>query len=592
MNNYVTVQGSFAPALLLLAIAPYCFTRILLPRLKFSATMLIAAIITALLNIVIPVILHLAKQPITQVSLLKIHILLTVISYIWFRLRKIPLLPQAQQTDKYLLGIIAVFAVMVIPFTPLTGIDTYKWLDLAKTMRVEHDVSWLVHPLSLFGFTGRSYPNAQPLILGSIMTISNLGVEWSFYFMSLLSGAIGILSAFFLIRKCFHNRFIAVWGAGFYGFSPVFMRYNHWATGRGLFLALFPLFLLALINLFSGIPPGQKRIKYIFLNLCGILLFGFLLPLSHKVGMITLILIFASLIPAVILPRKKFSFLIILFFIPAAIIAMAISPRIILPTPAGQVAGCLYMSLSRFGWLLPLAVAGILLPGNWFTNRRLRILFPAMLMSIAISCARDMYGALIALIFVTIAAVNGFFWFLRKFPAYRREIKFVTSIFIIAGALVIVINRSAHATPRRIRDAALFLNSYDPYGPFMITSDRWRTKIQGYTTGCPRFNLVKSKNFKVNFHHPPSFKGSPAQILANWTTYTRNIIGISGLRVYYYGKNPRHYFLRIDKNTSIPKGTTCIYKKNGVEILKPSGQHLPQEVIDIKQSVSLPDNKR
>ena len=67
----------------------------------------------------------------------QINSALTVISYI-LRLWKIPLLLKTQKTDKYLLGIIVIFAVMVIPFTPLTSIDTYKWLNLAKTMRAEH----------------------------------------------------------------------------------------------------------------------------------------------------------------------------------------------------------------------------------------------------------------------------------------------------------------------------------------------------------------------------------------------------------------------------------------------------------------------
>jgi len=79
------------------------------------------------------------------------------------------------------------------------------------------------------------------------------------------------------------NSRVALWTAFFYGFSPVFVRYNHWATGRGLFLALFPLFILSIIRL-----PGLKAWG-------GLLLTGLLMTLSHKAGCVAVPALLLSL---------------------------------------------------------------------------------------------------------------------------------------------------------------------------------------------------------------------------------------------------------------------------------------------------------
>ncbi|MCK5528149.1 MAG: hypothetical protein KAI74_00585 [Kiritimatiellae bacterium] len=582
-----TIQPSFAPVLILLVLAPFCAVRFLLPQTKLAVTIALTAILMVIINTIVPIIMHITGTAISSSSLTTTHIMLSVVAYLSIRLRKIPLLPPRDLADKKLLLIISGFALIILPFTPLTGIDTYKWLDLATSMKAEQSIAWLVHPLSLLGFTGgRSYPSAQPLILGTIMTSSNLNVEWSFYFMSLLSGILGISSAYLLAQKCFHTHSHthtphltntpALWTAFFYGFAPVFMRYNHWATGRGLFIAIFPLFLLTIINLskteISRLKKG--RITFIILNALSFIVLALFLTLSHKAGLIALLMILVSLPITILLPRRNLKWLVPTITIAALAIAIAIAPNKILPMPFGLIIGFAYTALTRFGWLIPLAAVGLLLAPGWTNNPHLRRLLPALLLAIPLSCTKEMYGALIALIFICLAATKGFIWLNAQNPTKTALLKHVTITMIIIGAFSIIIQRSITATPRRIRAAALFLEQYDPDGPFQIKSSKWRTKIQGYVSGCPRFAIKRTGNIEAHINRPPTLSGSPAKTLAAWTSYSRHIISVSGFSTSYYGKNPRHYTIQIDQINQ-PPNSTSIYAKDGIEIFIPINQHIP-----------------
>lgn len=609
LNIIASINSSFLPVLLLLVIAPYCTTRFLFPHIKLVATIASTCMMIVILNTITPIVLHIFNIQINYLSLIIIHALLSVLSYISIRLKKISITTSWDNTDKQLLIIIGLFAIIIFPFTALAGIDTYKWLDLATSMKVEQSIPWLVHPLSLFGYTtGRSYPSAQPLILGTIMTISNLNIELSFYFMSLISGILGITSVFLLAQKIFSTQIyqekpnamsfgktlatpsrphtptlphypLPLYAAFFYGFSPVFIRYNHWATGRGLFLAVFPLFLLTLLNLsIIEIKKLQtNRTLFIIENLTGLILLGVFLPLSHKAGLIALLLILVSLPSRLLLPHRNWRWLIPALTLIAIIPTIILSPNEGAPLPFGLILGFIYTSITRFGILLPLAAIGLLAANNWLTNPHLRRILPALLLLLPFSCSREMYGALIALIFITIAAANGFILITEKFQNQKIIIKRIITIFIIIGALAIIIHRSITATPRRIRTAALFLEQYDPTGPFMITSNNWRTKIQGYVSGCPRFKITKTDAIKIHIQRPPKLNQPPAKLLAAITSYSRHIITVSGLSLSYYGENPRHYIFHINNPSQTPTGTIRIYNKDGIEIFKPINQKIIKE---------------
>jgi len=567
--NHILLTFLFGTPILFLALflTPFLISRSVWPQASFPAVLTATGLISVVLNTLFPIAMHVASVPISRFNLVLAHLPLTLVAALVFRLKKCPFLPEINHIHRKLLLMCGAFAIAVLPFTCLAGIDTYKWLDLAGAVQTEQSIPWFVHPLSLMGFTGRSYPSIQPLLLGCTLILGGLGVEWSFYLLSVLFGTLGIVSAYILGNAIHSNRRTALWMAFLYGFSPVFVRYNHWATGRGLLLALLPMFLLAILKL-----PKVRGFAFL-------LLMALLLPLSHKAGLVALGGILLSLLAVPPLPRHGGRVLIPLLAVCSTVGAVLLSPNMVLPFPEGTVPGFARTSIVRFGWLLPLAAVGLVLAPGWLTSPAKRRLVPAMIVTFPFSCSSSMYGALIALIFISMAASVGITWIEKNPPAlFRRSPTFcarITITMVLIGALAILLNRSLTAMPRRIRAAAFFLEKYDPYGPYMIQCKPWRPQIQGYVSGSPRFSIERTGPVRVLVSPPPSMHGSPPRVLANWVAYTRHVFAVQGFSLDYYGKHPRTYYVTIEGKGDVPANGDKIYEANGVAIFKPAGQPKP-----------------
>ncbi len=339
----------------------------------------------------------------------------------------------------------------MLPITHLTGIDTYKWQDLASATAVEQNVPWLIHPLALFGFTVRSYPSAHPLCLATIQILTGFGVDWGIYLVSVMVGTIGLTGAFWfgtaVASPTPDRQRYALWFAFLYVFSPVFMRYTYWATGRGLFLAVFPLFLLALLR--TPTPMATA----------GLLLTGMLLPLTHKTGCVAVLLVAATacMTPACrcLTSRKR----LLLAMLPFAVAAMLLSPSLLASWPFGTPVGLLRQAVSRFCWYLPVAIVGLVAAPNWWCAPPRRRLMVPMLLSLPLAFTEEMYGAMIALPFVVSATARGVQLATETWRPTNRHIPRALAALTLLSALDIVIHRAAPATPRRVRAAAAFIRA-------------------------------------------------------------------------------------------------------------------------------------
>ncbi len=566
------------PAVLLLFITPFCLTRALAPRAGWATSLATTGALAVIINTLVPIGLHVGSLPITTGRLTVVHAVLAVLAYASFRKRAGRLLPATGSHDRLLLILTGVYALLILPLTALAGIDTYKWLDLAMSVQVERAIEWFVHPMSLLGFTGRSYPSAQPLVLGSIMTISGLGVEWSYYLMSLVSSVLGISAAYLLGRVCLDKRSTGLWVAFLYACSPVFTRYNHWATGRGLFLAIFPLFLLGITNLSAARVRATSRPALFALgNLTLVIVAALWLMLSHKTGLIAVPAILISLPLALLLPRRNARGLVPVLGLMAVAGAIILSRPWGAPFPVGSLLGFMRAGATRFGWLLPLAAVGVLAAPGWLEHPHLRRFLPASILVLPFFGLGDMYGALIALIFVALAAAHGLQWLTYAWPQYADWTRRITLIMVALGAVVIVAHRSLNATPRRVRDAAHFLNSYDPEGPLMLRAERWRPEIQGYLTGCPRFEAERVGPVSVRFIRPPSLRGTPTGVTRAWIAYSRHMFNVSGVHVSLYGTHPRTYYVTVDSLAPPPENTVQLYAEHGVKVYAPAGQEVPEK---------------
>lgn len=542
------------PALIAAILAnPYLAVRHLAPRADLQLTLAVSGLVSLFIHVAVPVALHLLDVPISIRSLALVHVSLTLCLLVLTRLRRLSCHVESSCDARVPIMLCALFALLVLPFTHLAGIDTYKWQGLATNVRVEQAANWLVHPLSLAGFTPRAYPCIQPLLLATVQVLGRYGVDWGFYVVSVLIGTLGIMSAWVFGRRCFGTPQAAHWFSFLYAFSPVFMRYGHWATGRGALLAVLPLFLLGVLEL-------PRRRGWALLAVTALLL-----PATHKTGTVALLVMLPLAAVSPLVPGRRWTMVLVAapFMLAAVVFA---EPRG-LSAPAGSVVGFLLTDVTRFGWMLLPLVVGLLL-SDALTRRPAMRCMPILLATFPIAHARDMYGALLALPVVTMAATAGLLELRSRTNRWAYGVALAAVSLTLLGSVAIVVNRSFGATPERIRQAAAFLEGHDPHGPFTLDAPgRTRQQMHAYVSGCPRFTIHHAGPPTLRLLAPPAIKGPPRDVLLSWMTYLRDPFELSGIEMEWYGTNPKAYFVTVDGEGTHPEGAERLYEQDGVCVL-------------------------
>jgi len=557
LSTVFSVTGLFHA----LVATPYLLARIACRRRGMLVTVALAAPLLVALNVLVPAVLHASSVDIVPLSLATAHWLLFGATATAVLLLDVPIVPQSARDERIPLYVALVLALLFLPVTCLTGRDTHKWQDLAASVRVEQSIPWLVHPLALAGYTPRSCPSAHPLLLGTIQIMGHTGVDWGFYIVSVLTGAMALCTSWRLTRHFARTPRESAYMSFFYVFSPVFLRYSYWATGRGLFLALLPLFIEAAFLL----PRPRAILPATALAI--------LLVLSHKVGSITVVLMLLLLPLAVLVPRRCSRLLLAIAGLPLLAVAVLLSPRVGLPGPAGHLAGFVRFSATRFGWMVPLAAVGLFIPDLWCHCPHRRRLLPCLYVAFPLAYAEDMYGALLALPFITLVASDGLWHIRNAYPSLRVPIIRLAIAVTAALGIVILVHRALPATPRRVREAARFLEKHDPLGPFrVIAPGMARLRIQGYVSGCARFNIERGGESRLSLveKSPPSLLGTPRRVYRNWMSYLRSALALSETTTYWYGKSPRVYHVVIDGESAAPPEGEQLYDRDGVQIFGPT----------------------
>ncbi len=562
MNAILLIAATRFALLAACALSPWLIARLVLRRRgDWLLTGAVAGATAVALNVATPLALHLAQIPIRPLTLATPHLALVTILLVLRLLTRTPWRPTIAAPRAFI-GLLAAFAILVIPCTHLAGIDTYKWQGLATAVRVEESIPWLIHPVSLLGFTPRAYPSAQPLLLATIQLLGGCGVGAGFFILSLMTGATALCTATVLGRRVFDVAPNAAWFAALYLFSPVFMRYAHWATGRGLFLALYPLFILALLRL--------PRPAALLLAPASALL----LLLAHKVGVVAIAILPIAWLASLLLPPLPWRVVPLLLALPFVAIAVLFSPNLILPPPLGLALGFIRTAITRFGWMLPVAAIGLIGPRGWLRHPARRRLLPAMCGTLPLAFPRDMYGAMLALPFIAIAATFGLAWLRNQFPRHARLLAIAAALLTAAGAITIVTNRNLTATPPAVYRAARFLESYDPLGPYQVFAPgRARVQIHAYVSGCPRFRVATSDSPSLHLRDAPPLLGPPAEVAVAWIDFGRNLIELSDTATDWYGVNPRAYYILINgEGEPPPTPATLLYDHDSITIHKPTAQ--------------------
>jgi len=553
------------------------------------------------INVAIPISLHLLAIPITANSLALSHVLLAafvgVIFIVFNRNQK-----KSDQNEKIYALLISsafLFALLVLPLTHIAGIDTYKWQDLASNIAVEQRITWLIHPLSLLGFTPRSYSSAQPLVLASIQILGHTGVDWGFYLLSLAFGLTGFSGAWALGRYLFKSDTSANWLAILYIFSPVFMRYNYWATGRGLLLALLPVYLLILLKLGKSLTGREDhRLRSLLWLIPAWLLMTGLIMMSHKAGVIGAMLIPPLFVvsPALWLLRGRWGLWIVVLLALAVGLLLADKQPIMFTTRL----------ITRFGWLLPLALLAIATVPDRFQTPPIRTLLVAGLGTLALSCTPDMYGALLALPFIACIATVGLEKIIlnsrlrfsgahgstqrprsidgvsaeggeenSSLRTLRASVQnylgsnYIGLAVILIPALAIVLNQMRDSPSESVYQAAQFIEQHDPRGPFRIEAPGpARHQIQAYVSGCPRFTVHSDTVTQVGLHTPPPWSGHLAHDARHWIDYLRSVLELRGASTDWYGDGDKFYYITIDGQGTVPQNAKRLFASGNVAVFE------------------------
>jgi hypothetical protein len=545
-------------ALATLLINPWLLARNLLPRADFTTTLATAGASLVALAITGTVLLHCSHIPITAASLTVVHGASALTLALIMRLRSISIRPPPPLPSRLFIGMILLFAVLVIPFTPLAGRDTYKFQDLATVVQVDQSIPWLIHPSSLFGYTPRSYASAQPLLLATIAVLSHAGVDWSFYILSLLCGLTAIAATFILGRHLFPNHPpSALWLTFFYIFSPVFLRYNYWAIGRGLFMTLLPLFVLGLLraNRLSGILTA--------------LVIAPLLALSHKTGPVaitTLPLIFLASLVSFRIPiigeNRRWRFI-----LPASLLLLSLAAGFLIVDQSPLLSAI--RITTRLAFLFPLAIAGLLLPP---LARRLSPAQHAMTLAALVTLpfvfTEYMYGSLIASLFLACLATFGLtaltphFTIVGQYRLHRTTITLT-----VLTALTIIGNQAADSPSRDVVRAAQFIEKRDPLGPFQVVAPGLtRPRMQAYLSGCPRFSATVTPQSTLKIQPPPVLTGNLRRDAQHVADYLRNGLRLSDASSDWYGKGNKVYYVTVGGQGERPANTKLLFTSGNVSV--------------------------
>jgi hypothetical protein len=549
---------------LALFLTPHLLALSILPRRRIEALLPLSGPLAIILNVGLLLAFHAASVQIAARFLAPAHLALAAFALAFAVFRhggNLRALLEGVRWEHPEMGMAAaLFALLVFPFTDFVGIDTYKWQDLATAIRMEGNVPWVIHPLSVFGFSPRAYPVAQPCLLATAQILGALGVDPGFYAVSLLCGLTGLGGAYALARRLLpDNSRFAVLLAVLYVFSPVFLRYAHWATGRGFCLALLPLYIALLLQ-----PPRPRTVA-------GALVVAILLATTHKAGAVAAILLpLLHLLGCLPAPRRRSALLAASAL--SALASIAFAPRLLLPGLAGRALGAVRFALTRFGVLLPPALAGCALGMPASSRERMKRLVVPTLLLLPPAFHPEMYPAML---FLPYACAFAAVALSAAPPVLSGRAGRVALLCAVAFfALATIGHRLWNAAPSDVRITARLLEAYDPRGPYTVTAEH-RRQIQAYVSGFARFSVEGDP--RVSVSRPPPFEGPPSRMLEAMINWLRNAAYAGDVGVDWYGKSPRHYYVVVKGQGPCPRDAIRVAAEGDVVIYRDAASPPPPE---------------
>jgi len=266
-----------------------------------------------------------------------------------------------------IVALVCVDLTLRYPQTPHgVGVDSFSFLTLTHAVVSQGRLAWIVHPLSPFGLYPLSYPSGSFALAAAFSDTSGTALEPATLVLSLATGVFGIFSAFTMAREFWRNDIFAINVAIVFSLMPKFLTNTLWEVPtRGLFMALTPLFLWAILR-------AVKVATAKTMGFAGLMLL--LLGLFHRLAVLMVVVFIA--------------FLVTLIFATAAQVAKRRFPNILM-TPSfrsrSRLVGLLVYSVVLAGLLFGSGVLESYQRGAYFSNDGM----PGALGNLALSLARS-----------------------------------------------------------------------------------------------------------------------------------------------------------------------------------------------------------
>ncbi len=146
--------------------------------------------------------------------------------------------------------LLALNLVIRFPIAPHElGTDSFFIHALSQTICSNNYAVWLLSPLSFFGLYPYSYASGLPHLLAITSLTTDLNMEWTIYYSSLIFGLLGVIASFSLASEFSDSLSFRSLVALLFTLAPLTIGFTLWtASSRGILFMITPLFVWCLLR--------------------------------------------------------------------------------------------------------------------------------------------------------------------------------------------------------------------------------------------------------------------------------------------------------------------------------------------------------
>ncbi|MDY9926311.1 hypothetical protein [Methanosarcina sp.] len=157
----------------------------------------------------------------------------------------------SKKKQAFLLSLSFILNVIIrIPSIPHEkGVDSFFIHLLATSLSLYGEARWWINTYSIFGLFPYSYASSAPYSLSGIEQLANVNMEHSILIYCVLLGLFSMFSMYLFAGVLYNNFLFKYVTSMLFSLSQGMLLFTTWeVSGRGVFLAFFPIFLYLILN--------------------------------------------------------------------------------------------------------------------------------------------------------------------------------------------------------------------------------------------------------------------------------------------------------------------------------------------------------